>query len=259
MTTSRRFLDPRVALWHPAAPYTSGVHDRPSSIRGVLLDLDGTLLDHGGAVAEALHAWLPSLAVAVTADVLAAWEAIQERHLVAWRDGRVSFAQQRRDRLRDFLPAVGVAFTDDDGYLDRLFDGYLRCYETAWRAFDDVDDALTALAGAGVPTAVLTNGTVEQQTAKLAATGLLGRVGPVCTAEELGCAKPHAGAYLSACARLGLPPEAVLHVGDRYDLDVTAARAAGLRAVHLDRTGAGPASERWRITSLRDLPRFIGP
>ncbi|WP_412751945.1 hypothetical protein [Krasilnikovia sp. M28-CT-15] len=32
-------------------------------LRGVLLDLDGTLLDHEGAVDEALHAWLPTLGV----------------------------------------------------------------------------------------------------------------------------------------------------------------------------------------------------
>ncbi|MGK5683816.1 HAD hydrolase-like protein [Actinoplanes sp. URMC 104] len=40
---------------------------------------------------------------------------------------------------------------------------------------------------------------------------------------------------MAACRRWGLPPVRVPHVGDRYDLDVEAARNAGLRAVHLDR------------------------
>jgi putative hydrolase of the HAD superfamily len=225
----------------------------------VLLDLDGTLVDHESAVEEALRAWLPGLGVAVTGEVIATWSVVQERHLVAWRERRIGFQEQRRRRLRDFLPAVGVSFVDDEVHLDRLFDGYLHRYERAWRAFDDVDDALAAIGRSGLRVAVLTNGTVEQQTGKLARVGLLGRVGPVYTAEEIGSAKPAAGAYLTACDRLGLPPAAVLNVGDRYDLDVEGARAAGLRAVHLDRTGAGPQREPSRIASLRDLVRFLPP
>jgi putative hydrolase of the HAD superfamily len=226
-------------------------------LQGVLLDLDGTLVDHESAVTDALRAWLPSLSVRVTDEVLAWWSVVQERHLVAWRERRISFQEQRRRRLRDFLPAVGVSFTDDDEHLDRLFDGYLRWYEKAWRAFDDVEDALAAISRAGLMTAVLTNGTVEQQTGKLARVGLLGRVGPVYTAEDIGSAKPSARAYLIACDRLGLPPAAVLNVGDRYDLDVEGARTAGLRAVHLDRSGEGPVPERARIASLRELVRFL--
>jgi putative hydrolase of the HAD superfamily len=228
-------------------------------LRGVLLDLDGTLIDHEAAVAEALRVWLPTLEVAANAGVLAVWSTIQERHVVDWRERRITFQEQRRRRLRDFLPVVGVPFTDDDDHLDRIFDGYLRCYERSWRAFDDVEEALAAIERAGLRTAVLTNGTAEQQNDKLARVGLAGRVGPVYTAEELGAAKPAAGAYLAACRRWGLPPAAVLHVGDRYDLDVEAARNAGLRAVHLDRGNEGPAQERGRIASLHELAGLLPP
>ena len=124
--------------------------------------------------------------------------------------------------------------------------------------FDDVEQALAAIDRAGLQTAVLTNGTVEQQNDKLTRVGLAGRVGPVYTAEELGAAKPAADAYLAACRRWGLPPSMVLHVGDRYDLDVQAARDAGLRAVHLDRKNEGLANEHGRIASLRELAGLLG-
>jgi putative hydrolase of the HAD superfamily len=228
-------------------------------LRGVLLDLDGTLVDHEAAVTDALRAWLPSLGVSANADVLAVWSTLQERHLVDWRERRITFQEQRRRRLRDFLPVIGTPFIDDDDHLDRIFDGYLRCYEASWRVFDDVDEALAAIDLAGLQTAVLTNGTVEQQNDKLARVGLAGRVGPVYTAEELGAAKPAADAYLAACQRWGLPPAAVLHVGDRYDLDVEAARGAGLRAVHLDRKNEGRAHDRGRIASLRELAEMLSP
>ena len=221
------------------------------TLRGVLFDLDGTLVDQDGAVTAALRSWLPRLGVDPTAEVQDFWLECQERHLVAWRERRISFPEQRRRRLRDFLPAVGVSYVDDE--LDAVFEGYLRAYEQAWRRFDDVDDALAVVAAAGLAVAVLTNGTIEQQNDKLARVGLAGRVGPVYTVEDLGVAKPHAGAFLGACERWGLPPARVLSIGDRHDLDVVAARAAGLRAVHLDRHDAGPAHERHRIRSLAEL------
>ncbi|RKR92159.1 putative hydrolase of the HAD superfamily [Micromonospora pisi] len=227
------------------------------NLRGVLLDLDGTLVDHEAAVTEALRAWLPTLGVAATDEVIAAWSTAQERHLVAWRERRISFQEQRRRRLRDFLPTIGVPFADDEEQLDRVFGGYLHWYERSWRAFEDAAETLETLARMGLRTAVLTNGTVEQQHAKLARVGLLERVGPVYTAEELGVAKPATGAFLAACQRWGLPAGAVVHVGDRHDLDVVAARAAGLHAVHLDRHNEGSADERLRITSLRELSGLL--
>jgi putative hydrolase of the HAD superfamily len=224
-------------------------------VRGVLLDLDGTLIDHAGAVSAALRLWLPGLDDAS----VAAWNAIQERHLADWRARRISFPEQRRRRLRDFLPLLNLPVPDDPAALDRIFDGYLREYERSWRAFDDVGDALAALDAAGLVTAVLTNGTTEQQNDKLARVGLAGRVGPVFTAEELGAAKPDPEAFLGACARWGLPPAAVVSVGDRHDLDVAGARAAGLRAIHLDREGAGSvASDGCRIGSLTELVGCLG-
>jgi putative hydrolase of the HAD superfamily len=216
--------------------------------RGVLLDLDGTLVDHEGAAAAGLRAWLPTVGLAPTDAAIARWATVQEPHLAAWRDGRISYAEQRRRRLRDYLGVRGA-----DAELDEIFAGYLTHYEGAWRAYDDVAGALAALAEAGLVTAVLTNGSRGQQLRKLARTGLGDRVGPVFTVDDLGVAKPQSRAFREACARWGLDPGEVLSVGDDHALDVLGARAAGLSAVHLDRDGRGPAGEAQRISSLREL------
>ncbi|MEJ5867619.1 HAD family hydrolase [Pseudokineococcus sp. 5B2Z-1] len=223
----------------------------------VLLDLDGTLLDHRGSVERALRAWTARLAPPrAPADLLGAWLAAERRHLPAWRDGTASFAEQRRRRLRDVLPLLGLP-VGGDAALDAVFAGYLEAYEAAWTAFDDVEDALAELAGAGLATAVLTNGVEEQQRAKLARLGLSGRVGPLLTAEALGVAKPDPRVFTLACERLGRSPAQVVSVGDDHALDVLAARAAGLRAVHLDRLGEGPPGERARTTTLRGLAALV--
>jgi putative hydrolase of the HAD superfamily len=224
-------------------------------LRGVLLDLDDTLLDHHGAVGAALSAWLPTLGVPATPATRTLWDDIAETHLKAWRERRVTFREQRRRRLRDFLPAVDLRYAETE--LDTIFEGFLHAYESAWRPFPDVPAALTAVSAAGLRIAVLTNGTTEQQNHKLRRTGLAGRVGPVWTVDELGVAKPDPEAFRRACARWELPPATVLSVGDNHELDVLAARAAGLQAAHLDRRDRGPHGEKSRLTSLQDLPTFF--
>lgn len=229
-------------------------------VHTVLFDLDGTLLDHRGSVTTALHAWLPTLrgapAAHASADVIDAWFVAEERHFPAWRRGEISFAEQRRRRLRDVLPLLDQVAADD-AELDRIFAAYLRHYESAWSLFEDVEPTLGELAIQGVGLAVLSNGLVAQQTAKLAKVGLTDRIGPLFTAESLGVAKPNPQSFRRVCEELGLAAGSVLHVGDRYDVDVLAARAAGLGAVHLDRYDEGPPEEPCRIGTLRDLPALL--
>jgi putative hydrolase of the HAD superfamily len=224
-------------------------------LRGVLLDLDDTLLDQRGAVRNALFAWLPALGVTPTPALHRLWVDLQEHHLTAWRERSVTFREQRRRRLRDFLPLIKIRYAESD--LDRIFEGYLAAYQQAYTLFDDARGALNALTAAGLATAVLTNGISEQQNDKIARVGLTGRLGPVFTAEDLGVAKPAPAAFALACARWGLSPAAVVSVGDRHDLDVLPARAAGLHAVHLDRLHQGPFDEPSRITSLTALPALL--
>ncbi|GAA2541071.1 HAD family hydrolase [Winogradskya consettensis] len=216
------------------------------TVRGLLLDLDGTLVDHEAAADAGLRAWLPTIGHPATDESVAHWTALQEPHLAAWRAGTITYAEQRRRRLRDFLATPSAP----DSELDAIFAGYLKHYEAAWRAYDDVIPALRALP---VPCAVLTNGSTTQQNKKLIRTGIAHLIGPVFTVDNLGTAKPDPAAFLRACERWGFQPHEVLSVGDNHDLDVRAARSAGLRATHLDRHGTGPFTEPHRIATLADL------
>lgn len=228
---------------------------RVPTISGVVFDLDGTLFDHHLSARLGLRAWLGARGVALDDELERAWFEAEARHFAAWRDGLVSFAEQRRRRLRDFLPLVGVRDQDDD--LDGVFAGYLDAYERAWVGYDDVNSALASLRDLGLTTAVLTNGSEHQQRAKLSRLGLLNRVGPVFTAGPLGVAKPRPEAFHLVCRALDLAPSSVLYVGDDYEVDVVAARSAGLQAIHLDRYDAGPHTEPRRISTLADLHRLM--
>lgn len=227
-----------------------------TQIRALVFDLDGTLVDHTGSVTKALDGWLPQLGATLTDDLASAWFVAEEKHFSAWRTREITFAEQRRRRLRDFLPLVDTP-VGDDAELDEVFAGYLKHYEASWTSFDDVEETLEEISRLPVVTAVLTNGTEEQQCAKLRAIGLEGRFGHVFTAESLGAAKPDLSTYRRVCEALDVDPGSALHVGDLHALDVAAPREAGLQAVHLDRFDAGPVDEPARIRSLRELPALL--
>lgn len=229
-----------------------------AQLAAVVFDLDDTLFDHSGSAARGFGRWLAGFHGPATPELTAAWFELQDRHFNAWRDGLVSMAEQRRRRIAGLLELLGRPVPKPPE-LDALWVEYFTSYRSGWQRFDDAEVALELVAAAGLRTAILTNGPEDMQHDKVAVIGLSGRVGPVLTAEAVGSAKPDPRAYAALCAELGLDPGTVLYVGDDHHLDVVAARAAGLRAVHLDRRGAGPADEPARIASLHELAEHLRP
>lgn len=56
---------------------------------------------------------------------------------------------------------------------------------------------------------------------------------------DVGMAKPSRAIYRHTSARLGIPPAQLVMIGDTRRDDVRGARRAGLRALHIDRSGRG--------------------
>ncbi|WP_116947787.1 HAD family hydrolase [Jiangella endophytica] len=227
-----------------------------AELAAVVFDLDDTLFDHSGSAARGFGSWLATFHGPATPELTTAWFELQDRHFAAWRDGHVSMIEQRRRRIGGLFELLGRPAPGPSG-LDALWGEYFTAYRSGWQRFDDAEAAVELVAAAGLRTGILTNGPEDMQHDKLAVIGLTGRVGPVLTAEALGSAKPDPRAYAGLCAELGLDPATILYVGDDHRLDVVAARAAGLRAVHLDRRGTGPAGERDRLSSLHDLAAHL--
>lgn len=227
----------------------------------MLFDLDGTVLDHDGAAAAAVEHWLLGAGWADAGDVaglVVDWDEIAERHLPAYRTRQTTFQGQRRARLRDFLPRLGIdASTWSHERLDAVFDGYLAAYEAAWRPFPDAGPCLEALRHV-VSVAALSNGDQAQQEAKVSRTGLGRCLDVVLTSGQLGVAKPDPSIFILACQHLGVPPGATVYVGDRLEVDAVAASTAGLRGVWLNRTGRQGLPGVETIDSLAQLPRLIG-
>ena len=191
----------------------------------VVFDLDDTLVDHRGSAGRALATWLPILDVPCVASVVAAWFEVEERHFARWRGGEITFAEQRRARLRELLPPELTAGSAES--LDQLFADYLVHYERAWYPFPDALRCLRAVRGTGRPVAVLTNGPAAQQNRKVLATGLAAEVDAVFTSEGVGAAKPHRAAFDAVADALAVQAARAPYVGDSLVVDHRGAVGAG--------------------------------
>jgi HAD superfamily hydrolase (TIGR01509 family) len=88
---------------------------------------------------------------------------------------------------------------------------------------------LEQLSAAGRPLGVISNCSVEE-VAGWASSPLAGHVGTAVFSYAAGVAKPDPAIYRLACARLGVPPERCVFVGDGGSDELAGAAAIGMRA-----------------------------
>lgn len=177
-------------------------------IRGLVLDLDNTLIDRDRAVRGALRALVDEAS------------------------------------LPDLLALDARGRGPRAPLLQALARGPLGSVEAAWDALQreltariQPDPALLeALAVCSLPRVLLTNGGSRTQRAKLAAAGLTDAVGTILVSEEIGIAKPDPAAFRAAADALGLPFSELLMIGDDPVNDIAGAEAVGMQTclVHPD-------------------------
>lgn len=164
-----------------------------------------------------------------------------------------------RGIVRDVFAGAGLLPRFAPGAFEAYFDAVYRHFEDAavWDVFPDVVPALEALRAGGCGLGIVSNfdGRVHRI---LEGLGLARWFESVTLSSQVGVTKPDAAIFARALARHGIGAAQALHVGDSPLEDGEGARAAGLRAVLIDRGGRhadrpGVA----RVGSLVALPAMI--
>lgn len=214
-------------------------------IRGVLFDVDDTLID--------LHTAMADMFDELTADLLGELgPQIRQRarsvfagdhggRYPRYLAGELGFAEQRALRFIDAFEAVAVAAPEEDVIVE-WNTVYERDIPARWAPFPDVPEALDRLTGAGLPIAAVTNNLAHLQRRKLEAAGLAEQVSLVIGIDEAPAPKPAPGMFLAGVQALGLAPHECAYIGDNPIADGQGAQDAGLWSVLVDRTGAQQAS-----------------
>jgi putative hydrolase of the HAD superfamily len=206
---------------------------------GVLFDIDDTLVDFAGAARLALldvAARFPGASPETPAQVLRSWEVVSEREYNRFLSGEVGFDDMLVARMAAVIAEIDPSGADglDAVELERLRNESIF---THYRQYDDVAGALVRLAAAGIPVGVISNSDGPYQRRKMAAAGLDELIDTAVFSGDLGVSKPDPKIFLAGAASLGLAPQQVVYVGDRWATDTVGALTAGLAAIWLNRLG----------------------
>jgi HAD superfamily hydrolase (TIGR01509 family) len=120
-----------------------------------------------------------------------------------------------------------------------------------FRAYPDSAPALADLRRRGLTLVCVSNWDCSLPDV-LERCGLREALDGVVTSAEAGARKPDPEIFAPALALAGVGANAALHVGDTVSEDVEGARAAGIAALHLDRSGAGEIASLAEVAARLD-------
>jgi putative hydrolase of the HAD superfamily len=236
-------------------------------LRALSLDLDETLLDGSRfeesilGTCETIAARQPGLVVSRLMEANSeAWRTYWPEAEHGWTLGSLAGAAVTLEVWRRTLRACGC---HDEPLVRFASTTHLQLGQETYRLFDDVRDLFTSIERARVPMALVTNGAADSQRDKLRALDLEHWFDAVLISGEVGVAKPDTSIFQMALDALDVPGDRVWHVGDNLATDIIGAKAAGLTAVWLNRSGKprreGDAEPDVEIRSLLDILPAVEP
>jgi len=184
-----------------------------NAIKGVLFDLDGTLLD-------------------TIDDLLIAFNRLRCEH---------QLPDIAKDIFRNYIShgarmmvKEGFGITEDSIHFESLKQRFLDFYEQQnaehTRFFPNMENVLHALETTTIPWGIVTNKHTKPTQQLLASLQIAHRPKAVVCGDTLSKAKPHPDPILHALKQMNVAPEHCLYVGDALT-DALASQAAGTRMI----------------------------
>jgi len=222
-----------------------------TAVRAVLLDALGTLVELQPP-APRLRRLLVRAGFEVSEERAAAGFAAE---IAYYLDHHLEGADpERLERLRDRCAEEMRRALDLPG-LDHAGARRAMLGALEFRPYPDVLPALRELRERG-PALVIASNWDCSLPEWLDPTGIMELVDGVVTSAEVGAAKPDPRVLERALAIAGAAPGEAVHVGDKVDNDVEGARAAGVRAILVQRRGEPPPGVE-AVRSLRELAALL--
>lgn len=181
--------------------------------RAVLFDLDGTLIDSAPDLGRAANRLRTDRGLAPLP--------LRQYRCMAGAGARGMLAV-----------AFGMAPEHPEFALlrEEFLDAYERCIHDHTQAFDQVEELIARLEGAALPWGVVTNKHHRFTSLIVQRMPLFANAAAVVSGDTTPHAKPHPAPLLEAAARLNIPSQGCIYMGD--DLrDIQAGRAAGMGTV----------------------------
>ena len=195
------------------------------TIRAILWDVDGTLLDFSAAEKAAIQKLFGEFGLGECMDgMVARYSAINDAYWKRLERGEITKAEVLVGRYRDFFSELGI----DPALAEPFNVRYQVALGDTVAYRDDSLEIVKALHGR-VKQYVVSNGTVVAQTRKLERSGLGRWMDGIFLSEQLGAEKPSPRFFEQVFAALpDIPKEDMLIVGDSLTSDMQGGLNAGV-------------------------------
>ena len=201
--------------------------DRIANVRAVITDSYGTVFDIKTALITALRPHVPK-----PKDFATMWLS----QVGIWTQTTAAMGPHAYFEFWDLVTRAGI-WTARERNVEIPEDVWPEIMQAWWtpQPFDDAEIFFNLLDEAGIPTAILSNGSPEMLHAAADAAGWLPELETIISVDQAHTFKSSPQAYLLAHDVLEVPGKGDLLFVSGHQWDVAGAGAAGLRTVYLDR------------------------
>lgn len=230
-------------------------------MKGILFDLDGTLLDID------IEAFLPRYFAAL-GEAVREMVAEDEGHAAAMKGIYDATGAMMRPHPgitnreifnQEYLRVTGIDIESHEDLFTTFYEDVFPLLGDGMRGRDGAAEAVEAAIGCGMRVAIATNPIFPLRAIehRLAWAGIDASKADLITSyENMRATKPHADYYRQVCQSLGLAPTECLMVGDDRALDLPAADI-GIRTFYVGTDGEAPANYRGDLLDLSALLRRL--
>ncbi|MCA6074068.1 YjjG family noncanonical pyrimidine nucleotidase [Fulvivirga sedimenti] len=230
-----------------------------NQIRAIFFDLDHTLWDYEQnseeTLTELFHEHeLKALLRCSSQDFLECFQRVNARLWDQYNHHQINRDTIRERRFSEIFKTFDV---EHETLALELSDLYINRCPTKSNLLPFAREALDYLS-ANYPLHILSNGFDDVQAVKLASSNIRGYFGEVITSETTGHRKPSAEIFRYACARIGMPENDCLMVGDNYHADILGAMGADLSAMYYNPLGIRQTQQpHFDIKCLSEIPKHL--
>lgn len=227
-------------------------------IKGIVFDIDGTLLDHTIAQKGGLDYLYSNIKEKILSsnqqDFIDYWRTVSELYMDQFLAGHISFKEQRILRVKDVLSRWNYEVSSEEAWA--IFNLYLTGYEKNWTVYQDVLPCLTQLND--YPLGIISNGDSTQQRKKLIKTGLVSFFGSITISNDIDAPKPNPLIFEQCAKDMNLSLDEFIYIGDGLETDALGASRAGSHGVWINRFDKEYSEfDVITIFSLEELPKII--
>ncbi|WP_408010602.1 HAD family hydrolase [Pseudalkalibacillus sp. A8] len=216
-------------------------------IKGLMFDLDGTLLDRTKSLQEFVCKQYDRYI-----------DSLEKVTLQSYMDDFLNYDQNGYKHKKKVYRSIVEKYKLNQEWYDLLLDDYYKEFHNHCLPVDGLDEVISYLQRSSLTIGLITNGETMFQTKTIEALSLEDVFHCILISEKEGIKKPSAEFFLRGLRLLDLQPIETVLVGDHPTNDIHAAKKLGMYTIWVKNAHyEKPRDTDFTIDSLSEIPEII--